>query len=99
MLAKYPGLTLVGGFAMAFGIAAGAGVFEFVTQFMHPTLPFRDGDRIVGISVWDRAGSRPRSPSLIDFVAWKESFTSVGPLGAFRKIDRIWSPPMATRRL
>jgi predicted permease len=88
MLGKYPGLTLVGGIAMAFGIAAGAAVFEFVTQFMHPTLPFRDGDRMIGISVWDRSTTGARSPSLDDFLAWKDTATSLRQLGAFRKIDR-----------
>ena len=39
MLVKYPGLTVVGGLAMAFGVWIGAVVFEMVTVFTHPTLP------------------------------------------------------------
>ena len=65
MLGKYPGLTLVGGIAMAFGIAAGAAVFEFVTQFMHPTLPFRDGDRMIGISRRDKRCSPSAQPGRV----------------------------------
>lgn len=49
MLVKYPGLTPVGGLAIAFAIWVGAGAFEFVTQVLHPTLPLDGGDRIVGI--------------------------------------------------
>jgi hypothetical protein len=43
MLIKYPGLTLVGGLAMAFAVWVGAATFEFVTQVLHPTLPLEDG--------------------------------------------------------
>src|SRR5918994_2046030 len=39
MLRKYPGLTIVGGLAMAFAIAIGAASFEFATQFLYPSLP------------------------------------------------------------
>ena len=88
MLVKYPGLTVVGGLAMAFGVAAGAGVFEFITQYLRPTLPFRDAERIVGISIWDQASAGPRSPSLDDFVAWRDGLTSLVDLGAARKVDR-----------
>ena len=42
MLARYPGLTVVGGLAMAFAIWVGAGTFEFLNQVVNPTLPFRD---------------------------------------------------------
>ena len=36
MLVKYPGLTVVGGLAMAFGIWVGAVTFEVVTLVTHP---------------------------------------------------------------
>src|SRR5688500_157127 len=39
LLARYPWLTVVGGAAMAFGIAAGVGAFELRTQFLNPSLP------------------------------------------------------------
>ena len=39
MLVKYPGLTIVGGLAMAFAICVGAVIFEVLTLFVHPTLP------------------------------------------------------------
>jgi hypothetical protein len=47
MLVKYPGLTVVGGLAMAFAIWAGVVSFVLVGQIVHPTLPLPDGDRIV----------------------------------------------------
>jgi hypothetical protein len=52
---QVPRLSIVGGIAIAFAIAAGAGTFEFLTQLVHPTLPLYDGDRIVGIRLWHTA--------------------------------------------
>ena len=34
MLRRYPGLTIVGGLAMAFAIAVGTAVFAFINQFL-----------------------------------------------------------------
>jgi hypothetical protein len=49
MLVRYPGLTVIGGLAMAFGIWVGAGAFEIVGQITRPSVPLPGGDRIVGI--------------------------------------------------
>ena len=49
MLVRYPGLTLVGGLAMAFAIWVGAGTFELINQLVDPKLPLADGDRIVAL--------------------------------------------------
>ena len=68
MLAKHPGLTLVGGLAMAFSIWVGAVVFEMVRVTVNPTLPLPDGDRIVKIENWNRRESQQESRILHDFV-------------------------------
>ena len=39
MLGRYPGLTIVGGLAIAFAVCIGAGTFEFMSQVFHPKLP------------------------------------------------------------
>jgi putative ABC transport system permease protein len=88
LLVKYPGLTLVGGLAIAFGIAVGACVFELVTQVFHPTLPLEEGDRIVGIRNWDAAAASVEGQALHDFAVWKEGLESVEDLGAFRTLER-----------
>jgi hypothetical protein len=49
MLVKYPRLTLIGGCAIAFGIAIGAAGFEGLTQIASPSLPLPSGHRIVAI--------------------------------------------------
>jgi putative ABC transport system permease protein len=49
MLLRDPGLTVVGGLAMAFAIALGASVFALAMQVVNPTLPLSDGDRVVGL--------------------------------------------------
>ncbi len=47
MLVKYPGLTIVGGLAMAFAIVVGIVIFQFAGLFLYPSLPLANGDRIV----------------------------------------------------
>ena len=53
MLVEYPGLTLIGGCAIAFGIAVGAAGFEGLTQIASPSLPLPSGHRIVAIEHLD----------------------------------------------
>jgi predicted permease len=86
MLRKYPGLTLVGGVAMAFAIWAGAVTFELVTLVVHPTLPFAGGDRIVRIQQWSLSTNDSEDPSLRDFIDWRRSLSSVNELGAYQDI-------------
>ena len=88
MLVKYPGLTLVGGVAIAFAIWVGAGTFEFLRQFVYPTLPLPDGGRVVAVRHWDAAESRSVVPTLQDFAAWREELETVEALGAYRALER-----------
>jgi predicted permease len=88
MLFKYPGLTLVGGLAIAFAIWLGAGTFEFVTQVLHPTLPLDEGHRVVGIRNWDAAASRVDRRAMHDFATWRRELRTVEGLGAFRTVER-----------
>ncbi|MET0397654.1 MAG: ABC transporter permease, partial [Longimicrobiaceae bacterium] len=88
MLARYPGLTLVGGLAIAFAIAVGAATFEVVTQLAHPSLPLDEGGRVVGIRVWDAAANRAERRLLHDFAAWRGELRTVEQLGAFRQVER-----------
>ena len=88
MLVKYPGLTLVGGLAMAFAIWLGAGAFEFVGQVVDPTLPLDEGDRVVTLRAWDAAAGRVQPRVLHDFVAWRAELRSVSELGAYRALER-----------
>ncbi|HET7321474.1 MAG TPA: permease prefix domain 1-containing protein, partial [Longimicrobiaceae bacterium] len=88
MLLKYPGLTLVGGLAIAFAIWVGAGTFEFISQVVTPTLPFHEGERVVGIRSWDAATSDLEKPGLLDFVTWRDELRSIDDLGAYRTVER-----------
>ncbi len=88
MLVKYPGLTMVGGFAMAFAIAVGTATFEIVAEATGHTLPLPEGDRIVGIQNRDVAASRDERRTSHDFVFWREQLRSVRDLGAYRDVER-----------
>lgn len=88
MLAKYPAVTIVGVLAMAIGIGLGAGYIEVINDFLHPTLPLDEGERIVGLQNWDLAANKPELRVLADFAAWRTDLTRVENLGAFRSIER-----------
>ncbi len=88
MLVKYPVLTIVGGFSMAFAIWVGAGTFEAIRQLVFPVIPLPDADRIVMLQNWDASANRPELRATHDFVAWRGSVQSVRDLGAYRTVTR-----------
>ncbi|HSL68876.1 MAG TPA: hypothetical protein VK864_01475, partial [Longimicrobiales bacterium] len=49
VLARYPGLTLVGTVAIAVAIALGVLYFEAVSKWQNPRLPMRGAERVVSI--------------------------------------------------
>ena len=87
MLVKYPGLTLVGGLAMAFAIWLGAVTFVLIDQVMDPELPLPDGDRVVRIVNWDAAEYGEEMRSLNDFGIWQDELTAVTDMGAYRDVS------------
>jgi putative ABC transport system permease protein len=88
MLVKYPGLTLVGGLAMAFAIWVGAGTFEAIRQLVFPAIPLPDANRIVVLQNWDASANRPELRATHDFVAWRSSLQSVQDLGAWHAVTQ-----------
>jgi len=88
MLVKYPGLTIVGGLAMAFAICVGTVIFQVLSLFFSPTLPLPAGDRIVYIRNWDVAANEPEPRALYDFAVWRGASRSVTDLGAWRDVTR-----------
>ena len=88
MLGKSPGLTFVGGFGMAVGVALAAGAYAFFNSYFYPELPLHEGDRVVALGKFDRQRGREESRLLHDFQVWRRELRSVVDLGAFRTISR-----------
>ncbi len=88
MLVKYPGLTLVGGLAMAFAIWVGVMTFEMVTMLGNPKLPLPNGDRIVKMRLWNTQESHDESRAVYDFRVWRGAMRSMTDLGAYRDVAR-----------
>ena len=84
MLVKYPGLTIVGGLAMAFAILVGIVIFQFAGLLLYPSLPLPDGDRIVQITLQDVVENDDEPRALYDFISWRDSLRTVKDLGAWR---------------
>ena len=83
MLVKYPGLTVFGGLAMAFGIWFGAVTFQMWGVLTSTKLPLPDGDRIVRIQNWDTKTLQDEDRVLYDYQLWR-SARSITDLGAYR---------------
>jgi putative ABC transport system permease protein len=88
MLVKYPGLTIVGGLAMAFAIWAGLVIFQVLSLFTHPTLPLSQGARLVEIRTLDVAANVQEKKVLRDFLEWRHSLRSLTDVGAWRDSSR-----------
>lgn len=93
MLAKYPGITLIGGVAMAFAIWFGAVTFELLGLFLFPKLPLPGGDRIVQVFNWDTRGSAIEKRSANDYLVWREQMKTVTDFGAWRDVPRNLAVP------
>jgi predicted permease len=87
MLARYPGLSIVGIAAMAFAIASGACTFEFIKQVVHPSLPLSEGQRVVAVRVWDIANQRPEGRLRQDYLDWRREVTTIRDIAAYRLVD------------
>lgn len=88
MLAKHPGLSLVGGLGMAVAIAISVGFFAFITANVYPVLPLDEGERIVALENRDVELDDENRQALHDFVLWREQLRTVDDLGAFRTAER-----------
>ena len=88
MLRKYPGLTIVGVLALSLAIGAGTAYLEFVNDMYRPTLPFAEGERLVGINNRDLQTGEVEDRASWDFVAWRGSLRSLDAIGALRALDR-----------
>src|SRR5688572_26538410 len=87
MLRKYPGLTIVGGLAMAFAIWVGAMIFQVAGLFINPSLPLPDGDRIVQVGNWSQE-FWSGTARVHDFLRWRGSLRTITDLGAYRDVTR-----------
>src|SRR5215203_1200794 len=95
MLAKYRGLTLVGGLAMAVAIALGASAFEVISVLLREDLPLPGGDRVVAIKYTNSSSMSADRHVLHAFAAWRGQVRSIEHLGAFRLAEHNLLAPNA----
>jgi predicted permease len=82
MLARYPGLTLVGTAAMAVAIALGTVYFEAVSKWKNPRLPIPGAERVISIRGWDVNAFREERRLLNDFTTWRSELKTIDHVGA-----------------
>ena len=82
MLARYPGLTVVGTVAIAVAIALGTLYFEAVNKWQHPRLPIANADRVLTLRNWDVNEFREEERSLYDYAIWRSQSRTIVNFGA-----------------
>jgi predicted permease len=87
MMHRYPGLSVVGVFGMAVGIAVAAGAFTIVAMLTDTRLPLPDGDRIVSIVSTDASTSIREYRLANDYAAWR-GMASMQDVGIDRVVTR-----------
>jgi putative ABC transport system permease protein len=88
MLLKYPGLTIVGGLALAFAIGIGAGSYDLLGKLMAPTIPLPDGDRVVLIEMRNTLTLAAEPRVVRDFLEWRRELRTIEDVGAYRTYTR-----------
>ncbi len=80
IITKYPGLTIIGGLAIATAIGVTVVGFEVAHDLSNPILPLPDGDRVVSVQMWDGKLGAPESRLMFELARWREaqSFESIG---------------------
>ncbi|HVQ41744.1 MAG TPA: FtsX-like permease family protein [Vicinamibacterales bacterium] len=87
MLVKYPGLTIVGGFAMAVAIAVGATAFEAISDIVDSALPFPGGDRVVTLELVGSDPGQEENKVVHEFAALRGQLTTVEHFGAYSNVQ------------
>jgi putative ABC transport system permease protein len=88
ILAKSPGLSLVGGLGIAVAVALGAAGYAVVNSYSYPDVPLNEGDRLVALIKFDPRALREEQRLLYDFLAWRRELRTITDVGAFRTIRR-----------
>ncbi|HEX2212003.1 MAG TPA: ABC transporter permease, partial [Mycobacterium sp.] len=93
MLARYPGITVVGTAAIAVAIALGTLYFEAINKWQNPRLPVAEGERVISIRNWDTSELATDPRMLYDYVIWREQVRTVDDLGAAMVFVRNLATP------
>jgi putative ABC transport system permease protein len=88
ILAKSPGLSLVGGLGIAVAVALAAAGYAVVNSYSYPDVPLDQGDRLVALTKFDPQARREEERLLYDFLAWRQELRTLTDVGAFRTIRR-----------
>jgi putative ABC transport system permease protein len=99
MMLKNPWLTIVGGLGMAVAVAIAASFFGVIYSMMDSKLPLPQGDRLIAIQLWERAGwYSPERRIASDYYAYRRKIKTVEELGIWRRVPRTIVTPIGTPR-
>jgi len=87
-LSKKPGFTLVVTLTLALGIGANTAIFSFVNAILLRPFPYREPERLMILRNQDpKRGAAPVSPSIRDYLDYREQQQSFESLACFVTLD------------
>lgn len=93
MLAKYPGLTIVGVLGVSVAVAVGTLAFVVAVALTSSTLPVDQGDRVVAIGNRDVGRNNDAEAThLHSLSVWRGALRTVDDIGAYRLAQRSVIP-------
>lgn len=87
VLLRHPGLTTVGVFGIAVGIAISAGAFTVSSMMMTTEIPLAEGERVVSLVSRDVSTSNGEMRVVHDYGRWRE-MKSIEDAGIWRQSSR-----------
>jgi predicted permease len=87
MVVRYPGLSIVGVFGMAVGIAIAAAAYTIISAMTDARVPLPEGERVVSLLNRDVSTGNRELRLLHDYVSWR-SLRSLEDVGLTRTVQR-----------
>lgn len=88
ILAKSPGLSIVGGLGIAVAVALGAAGYAVFNSYLYAVVPLNEGDRLVALAEFDPQARHEEDHLLRDFLTWRRELRTVTDIGAFHSVRR-----------
>ena len=83
MMVRNPGFTLVAVLALAIGIGGNTAIFSVMHAALANSIPFRDADRLVDISMTKTGGVQNMEASYPNFVDWRAQAKSFSTMAGY----------------
>src|SRR5580658_9576832 len=98
-LRRTPAFTVTAVVTLALGIGANTAIFSVLDGVVLAPLPYRDPDRLVILTLFNRTLGYPTALSYPDFLDWQRSSRSFQQIAAYKPLGLDLTNPGAAKHL